>query len=176
MERARTMGRMEPLHPPIVPPDGAVPAGVTPQGKQLYTLKTKRSKSMPKLDAKGKQEYRRHMITGENLYPLRVAEPYVHEELFYLESEGNGNVHKVAWRWPTEEELAHEDRERRIKEVQRTLPEVLVDKGLTADDLLAMLSKKQDDASVAIEKDLEEVEEGDVVTVTTRRTAGKRSK
>ena len=83
--------------------------------------------------------FRKNQMTGETMYPLRAAELYQHEELFYLESEGNGNIRKIQFTWPTAEEQAATERERKINEMSRALPELLVDRGLTLEKLLASL-------------------------------------
>lgn len=131
-----TLKRVEPLHAPIVPPQGAVAAGITPDGRQLYSMTRKRSRSVPKLDANKQEVWRKHATTGEPMYQLRRPEAYSEELLFTIESEGNGNNRMVPFAWPTEEEKAETRRNQAIAEMQGGLARALVDRGFTPEKLL----------------------------------------
>lgn len=163
-----TLAKLQPLHPELVPPQGAQPFGVTADGKhQLYKLVTRRSRSVPKLSVKADallkdaranltgddlaaaealivkehQEFRKHATTGEPMYGLRQPEIYDNTEIFYLESQGNGNVVKVPYKFPTPEELAAVDRARRVEAMKDTMAEALVDAGVTPETLVQRLSQ-----------------------------------
>lgn len=111
--------------------------GVTTDGKQLYKLVTKRSRSKPRLDpVTNEQLYRKNQMTGENMYPLREPEWYDKTEIFYLESEGNANVRKIIYVAPTAEELAAVEREKKIENWQREMAEAAVDAGMSVDDVI----------------------------------------
>ena len=130
--------KIKPLHPEKVPPAGSVPVGLTPDGKQLYRLKRMRSKGVPRIDPEtGERMMRKHAITGEPMYGLN--EPKVFEEnlLFFLESEGNGNIRMQLYTPPTEEQVAAEERTKNIEAMKGHLAEVLVDRGVTPEQLLA---------------------------------------
>lgn len=135
-----TLKRMEPLHAPIIPPQGAVAAGVTPDGRQLYTMTRKRSRSVPKLDANNQEVWRKHQTTGEPMYKLNRAQPYDEIKLFTIESEGNGNNRMVDFAWPTEAEKAEARRLLAIEEMQGGLAAALVDRGFTPEKLIAAIS------------------------------------
>lgn len=160
------LSRMEPQHAKIEPPPGAVAHGVTSDGRQIFRLVTKRARAVPRyentpearelenrLASEGKSEteirramdkagfrlWRKNQNTGEPMYPINKAEVYDLEELFTLESEGNWNVRKIPYRFPTAEELAVQERARQVSAMQEALPALLVDEGFTAEELLAAL-------------------------------------
>lgn len=136
-----TLKRVEPLHAPITPPQGAVAAGVTPDGRQLYSMTRQRSRSVPRLDPVTKQEmWRKHQTTGEPMYQLRRPELYPEELLFTIESEGNGNNRMVPFQWPTEEEKAEQRRKDAIEQMQGGLAAALVDRGFTPEKLIAAIA------------------------------------
>ncbi len=130
--------KIAPLHPDKVPPQGSVMAGTTPWGDQLYRLRRARSKSVPAYDEDGKRMYRRS-LTGDKLYPMNRPELYEEELLFYLHSEGNGNVVMVPWSPPTQEQIDQKKRKETIKEMQEKLAEKLVDSGMSPDEAVARL-------------------------------------
>lgn len=134
--------RVAPLHANLTPPAGAVPAGVTHTGKQLFKLKRTMARSVPRLDEDGKQMFRVNPTTGEALPgmpKLRKPEIYEEEQLFYLESDGHNNVHKVMWTPPSEEELRRAQRRQQVASVKDQLAEILVDEGITPQDLVAAI-------------------------------------
>lgn len=166
MSNTGTLKRIEPLHPPIVPPQGAVPAGITADGqRQLWSLKRPRSRSIPRLTPEGDrlmagvrqrytgedlkfqeslirrehQQQRLHATTGEPMYKLRKGELYEEDLLFTLESQGNGNIEMIHYHRPTEKELADERRRVAIAEMSARLPEILVDRGINLDALASLL-------------------------------------
>lgn len=134
--------RIRSVHANLTPPPGAVPAGVTRTGKQLYALKRKMARSVPRLDEKGQQMFRVNPTTGEALPgmpKLRKPEIYEEEQLFYLESDGHNNVHKVFWTPPSEEELRAAQRRQQVDSVKDQLAEMLVDEGISPQDLVAAI-------------------------------------
>ncbi len=134
--------RVAPLHANLTPPTGAVPAGVTHTGKQLFKLTRTMARSVPRLDEDGKQMFRVNPTTGEALPgmpKLRKPEIYEEEQLFYLESDGHNNVHKVFWTPPSEEDLRAAQRRQEIAGVKDQLAEMLVDEGITPQDLIAAI-------------------------------------
>jgi len=123
---------IEPIEARMKPPVGAVAAGTTPDGRQVYRLTGKRSKSQPKLNDEGDQIWRKHPLTGEPLIPLREPVIYDHEELFILEDQGNGNVEKVPYQPPTDAERAAGERAAKIAAMGGgALGEAMVDAGLS---------------------------------------------
>lgn len=138
---AANLQKIKPLHPQMVPPQGAEAIGVTPDGRQLYKLVTARSRSVLDIDEKtGEQKYRKNQQTGEPLYRMRKPEFYEKTEIFYQESEGNGNVRKIPYTPPTEAELAAAERTRKIAEMRDGLAEAFVDRGLTPAEAVAQLA------------------------------------
>lgn len=131
----QTLRQIKPLHPPLTPPEGAVAAGVTPFGAQLYRLTRRRARAVPDLDEKGEQKWRINRVTGEAAYRLYKPEVYDEHLLFYLHSQGNGNVSMVEWTPPTPEELAAQERERQIKQMMPAVAAAFVDKGITPEQL-----------------------------------------
>lgn len=127
------------LNPELIPPTGAEPAGVTPDGKhQLYRMTRRRAVIQDKVGPDGEKEYRKNTITGEQLWPVRKVNGIEEvEELFYLESEGNGNVRKVRFRPLTNEEQKAIARREAVEAFMRRLAEEAVDRGLTPEEVLA---------------------------------------
>ena len=143
MRSTQTLNRIAPLHPPtILPPAGSIPFGTTPDGKQLYRLVTRRSRSVPDIDpATGQQRWRTNLM-GEKILALRKSEMYDKEEVFWLHSQGNGNVEHIPYYPPTPEELAQAKRAQTVAEMNTALAGALVDAGLTPDKLVEMLRPK----------------------------------
>ena len=145
----RRLTRIKPTHAELIPPLGAVAAGVTPDGKQLYTLTRKRSRPIPRMEIVPgpdgvpieRQVWRKNQMTGEPLYAVFKREDFEETILFYLESQGNNNVEIHPYVPPSAEQLAREDRTRRIAEMREGLAEALVDAGLTPAELLARVAK-----------------------------------
>lgn len=130
-----TLTKLQPLHPEKIAPPEAVMAGTTPDGKQLYREVTRRSRAVPMLDEKGDRVFAKNPMTAEPLYPKNRPEIYNHERLYYLESEGNGNLRKVDYAPPTPEQLAEQARQRRIDEMGGgQLGAALVDAGITPEE------------------------------------------
>lgn len=154
--------KLHQLVTPEVPGPNWQAVGVTPDGKHLWQITTKRSRPVPLFDTspeaqaylaelrqsgksddeitsamrdRGFRQYRRALATGEPIYPLNRPEIYDHTEVFYTEDQGNGNRVKVPYREPTAEEKARLERQAKIDAMRDTLPALLVDRGLTADDL-----------------------------------------
>src|SRR3990167_8652769 len=165
----RVMQKIKPFHPPeaFKPPPGAVAAGVTPDGKQLYRWTVKKDRSVPRLvetpeakereavlRAEGKssaeigrimtdegfRQYRKNQMTGELAYPLNRAERYEEEQLFYIESQGNGNNSLVRYTPPTPAEIAAQYRRQQVERMGGgKLGELLVDEGLSPEDLVSAI-------------------------------------
>jgi hypothetical protein len=53
-----------------------------------------------------RQVWRKHAVTGEPLVAKRRPVVYDETKIFYMESQGNGNVAMVPWKPPSPEELA----------------------------------------------------------------------
>lgn len=167
--------KIEPIHPPMKPPKGAVAAGVTPDGHQLYREHSKRSRSIPDIDEEtGQQRQRRHALTGEPLYGIRKPEPYTLTRLYFLEDQGNGNIVKVDYREPTPEEMAAKVRAREIELMKDTLAATMVDSGLSPSELVRRLTAPVTAAAPApaaapeaetLEEEEEEVEEEELPQV-----------
>jgi len=75
-------------------------------------------------------------MTGEPLLPQNRPELYEQVRVFYLESQGNGNVGLVDYTPPTEAELAEADRQRRIEAVRDEFAAQVVDQGLSVAEIL----------------------------------------
>ena len=135
--------KIPPLHAPLIPPMGSVPAGLTPDGlHQLFKLDRPRSTSEPDKDAEtGQQRYRRHATTGEPMIKVRKPVLYVEHLLFYLESQGNGNNVMVPYVPPTDQELAKAARDRKVAAMKEGLAEALVDAGYQPHEVLAALQQ-----------------------------------
>jgi hypothetical protein len=133
----KVLTKIKPLHPQLIPPNGAEVFGVTPDGKQLYRLVHPMARSVPDIDPEtGEQAWRRHGVTNEPLVAKRKPEIYENVRVFYLESEGNGNVRMIPWAPPSPKELADAARRLRLVEVQEELVEGLVDSGISPAQLL----------------------------------------
>jgi len=138
-----TFSRIQKINPELIPPAGSVPFGVTPSGRQLYRLATPRSRAVPDIDpVTGQQRWRKNQMTGEPLYALNRPQSYEQVRIFYLESQGNGNVVLIPWAPPSAEELARAQKAQRVAEMQEKLAEALVDSGMEPVDLLASLKAK----------------------------------
>ena len=138
----RTLAKIKKLNPELKPPTGSVVFGVTSDGKQLYRLVQKRSRAVPLIDTKtGEQRFRKNQMTGEPMYGLNKPELYEHERIFYLESEGNGNINIVDYQAPTAEELAKTARRQRVEDMRERLAEALVDADVDPRDLVASLQQ-----------------------------------
>lgn len=152
---------IEPLHAPLLPPDGAVPEGATTEGYPLFRLTQKRSRSVPDLDDEGVRRWALHPQNGQPLYPLNKPEIYKHTQLFFLESDGQGNVNHVQYAHPTEEELAAEQRTKDVAAMKDTLAEALVDGGIAAADIVTALAARgtaepEEEAPEAVEAEATE--------------------
>lgn len=155
---AHGLKKIEPLHAQLIPPQGAEPAGVTDDGKhQLYKLKRKMARGVPRMDpATGERMWRKHGVTGEPLYPLSRPEIYEEELLFYLESDGQGNVVMVDYSFPTPEELAERERRKQVDRMVPALAEALVDEGVTPENVIDALrgifAPRGDEPGVVLEE------------------------
>jgi len=160
--------KIKPLHPELVPPRDAVVIGQTPDGKTLYREVVKRSRAVPAFTelqcpvcqgepaedlcgrcggkgiVAGPRLYRKNPVTGENLVPVNKPEPYDQVQVYFLESQGNGNVGKVFYTPPSAEEIAEAQRQRKIAEMQTKFAEVLVDQGYTPDKILEALQGRSE--------------------------------
>lgn len=149
---SHVLTKIRPIHFALTPPTNAVPWGVTPDGKhQLYRMVLKRSRSVPDIDPKtGESKYRKNIMTGEPLIQLRKSEVYDEERIFWLESQGNGNVVQVPYNPPTDAELAKAARDEKIKAMQDKLAAALVDSDVDPSALLQSLKGKTETATDAV--------------------------
>jgi hypothetical protein len=85
------------------------------------------------------QEYRKNQMTGEKMHPIRRAELYDDKRMFYLESQGNGNVSVIDWAPPSAEQVADAERRQKIAEMKDALAERLVERGFSVDDVIDRL-------------------------------------
>ena len=172
MARGAVLQRIKPLHPEMIPPPGSVPAGVTEEKKQLFRLITKRSRAVPRyvdtpeararekelkaegkttkevceiMTAEGLRLYMKNQTTGQNAYPMNRSELYDLDELFFLVSEGNGNIRKQSYYPPTAEELAETRRTEKIKEWADKLAARMVDADVSPDQLVQALFERDRD-------------------------------
>ena len=114
--------------------------GLTPDGHQLFEETTKRSRAIPDIDPiTGERRYKLHPTTGEPLYPKNKPQLYDNVRVFYLESEGNGNIIKIDWTEPTADEIAAVQREKGIKELIPKLSETLYDADINLADLVSAM-------------------------------------
>jgi hypothetical protein len=137
-----TLQPTKPIRADLIPPLGAKAAGITPDGRQIYTMTTTRSRSEPKIDPEtGEQMWRKNPLNAEPLVPLRKPVVFQHEEMFTLVDQMNGNVEKMPFRFPTEAELKAAERAQKVTAMGGgALAEALVDRGLSVDDVIARLA------------------------------------
>lgn len=109
-------------------------------------------------EVQGPRKQRLHPVTGEPLLDKNKAEHYIHERLFYVESDGQGNQYKVDWSPATEEEIAAAERAKKIREVIPAVAGALVDSGLSPDEIAARLSGSSEPPRRPAEEDGEEAE------------------
>lgn len=137
--------RIKKLHPDFRPDPSWQRCGMTPSGHQLFTSTEKRSRAIPDYDPEtGERRKMLHPTTAQPLYPLNKAEHYTMVRTFYLHSEGNGNIIKVDWSEPTEEEIAAALREEKIEDMVPNLAGSLVDLDMSPEDFtkaLAMIAR-----------------------------------
>lgn len=153
-----TLSQSPRIHPELKPPEGAVPAGVTHDGKHnLY----KRTRPMvvdkvPLLDEDGKRVTRKNRLTGEDI--ILRNKPVVEEvtDMFYLVDQGNGQIEMMPYTPPTPEELAAKAREEKIDQTSRQLSEALVDQDVDVADLIGAIKGRK--APPEAEKDASEGE------------------
>lgn len=173
---------IKPLHPRRIIPRGAKAHGITEDGKQIYKLVTPRSKSEPLLDYEGNQEikaiealdlpaaekerqiavvkkerqiWEKNPLTGVPLYPRRQPVHYELEEIFIMESDGQGNDLKVLYEPLTPEQIAAEKRDVAMKSAVGDLAGALVDSGMTAQEFVA--GRIEPTAKQVLEAEVEEL-------------------
>lgn len=137
---AQTLSRIQPLHAELKPPRGAEPTGQVAHGQYpLYRMTRKMVVDKEVLRDDDGNEMWKTNPQGEKLY--RMYRPIIGEEelLFYLQSDGQGNVVMVDYTPPTAEQIAAEQREQNVERAQRELAEALVDEGMTASELIAAI-------------------------------------
>lgn len=156
--------RIKPMHGPIVPQENWRMAGMTPDGRQLFTEHFRMNKAVPDYEGMtteeilkameikdpvarakvldpSKRRWRKHPLNAEPLVPMNRRRDVDVERTFYVISQGNFNCEKQFYTPPTEAEIQAAQREGRIESVLRKLAEGLVDKGshLTDDQLVARM-------------------------------------
>ena len=147
------------IHPQLIPPQGAVQRGTTPDGKQLWYQEIPMSRSVPDIipgtetpdNPKGEQRYKMN-LAGEKVYPLFKAERYIWKRLYFLESEGNGQVNMVPYVPLTKEQIAAEERRKKIVAMKDSMAEAFVDAGVLPDNLLATLRAAQTQVPVKVDE------------------------
>lgn len=165
---ARGLSRIRQFHGPVVPESQWERAGTTPNGRQLYIERTSRSRAVPDYEdavcdacegskktkngkfecpkcsgtgiVVGKRRYAKNPLTGEPLYPKNKPEFYIHERMFFIESDGQGNQYKVDWAPPTPEQIAADAHTRAVAEMLPKLAGALVDTGLGMDEIVERLT------------------------------------
>jgi len=137
-----TLQQIEKVHPTLKGPDGGVPLGITtPDGKPLWKVVRKRSRSVPELDKNGEQVWKKHATTGEQILKKRKPEFYDEVLIGYEESEGNGNAIFVQWSPPTAEEIKAKERADKIAALGGgRLAELMVDRGVSPEALMDSLA------------------------------------
>ncbi len=149
--RGEVLTSIQKFHPPLVPPNGAVVAGVTPDGQQLYRRSTKRSGSKPRIDPKsitvenpeGEQLWKKQPVTGEPLYKMREVTFWTEERLFFLHSIGNGNVEMVDYVPPDPAEIDRAQRRQDAQSRLQELTEAMVDQDMSAAELIAYIQTQR---------------------------------
>lgn len=140
-----TLERIKPLHPDFTPDPSWEMVGMTPSGNQLFRSTTPMVRAIPDIDPKTEERrHRLHPTTAEPLYAMNKAEHFDQIRTFYLISEGNGNIIKVDYTVPTDEELAALKRGEAIETMVPELAGQLVDMDMTALEFgqaLKMISK-----------------------------------
>ncbi len=154
---------LKPLHGPFVPDPSWVQTGFTTHvpPRTLWLAKTERNRPVPlyhqldcpdcnglspvteepciRCDMTGKVQgdrvWKLHPLTKEPIYKMNKPEFYIHERLFYMESDGLGQQVAIDWRPPSEEEIAAKARGQAVDRMVPQLSEVLVDSGLSASDI-----------------------------------------
>ena len=135
-----TLSKIKPIRSDLIPPEGSVAAGTTPDGRQLYRRVKKVVVKGPKLDKDGNRVWKKNPLNAEPLLPVNTVEEIRDEdELFILVDQLNGNVEKVPYRHPTPEELAYERRKLMVASAKDELAEAIVDAGLTPKEAIARL-------------------------------------
>ena len=163
---ARGMTRIEQMHGPVVPESGWERAGTTPEGRQLYIERTPRSRAVPDYEdavcevcdgakkvkgndcpacngtgmTEGKRRYAKNPQTGEPLYPKNKPEFYIHERMFFIDSDGQGNQIKIDWAPPTPEQIAANEHAKAVAGMIPRLAGALVDSGLDMDEIIDRLT------------------------------------
>jgi hypothetical protein len=156
----RTLSRIAPVHGPVVAEEGWELVGMNPQGKQLYVERTPRSRAVPAFEVndcvdcdgpqcercdgagqtKGKRIYVKNPMTGEPLYPKNEPEFYIHERMFFMDSDGAGNQIKINWSPPTKEQLAADQHARDVADMLPKLASALVNAGLDPEEAAKRLT------------------------------------
>lgn len=131
--------KIKPFHPEKIKPPKAQVVGVTPDGRQLFREVTLRTRTVEQTDEAGNPVYRRNPLSGEALHKLRRPINYKRERLFFLESEGNGNIRRVDYRMPTEDEIREAERKKKLEKVIPRLAEALLDKDVDPEDFVARI-------------------------------------
>jgi hypothetical protein len=146
----RTLQKIKPLHPELVAPKGAKLVGMTPDGRQIWEEIRKVAITEWVVDADGKQEYKKNIMTGEPLIPVRKVRSIVDKVMTYtLESEGNGNLRRVDWIPPSPEELERSRHAKAVTDMQVAIAEALVNAKVGPDELLRFLGVETGNAAPA---------------------------
>lgn len=153
----RTLNPIPKFDGPMIPDPKWERVGADPVGRQLYRERQKRSRAVPLFDEEtGERVHQKHQNTGQKLYPMNRPELFTLERVFYLESEGNGNVRKVPYTPPTPEEIAAAERKGKIESMKERVAEVFVDADISPEDLLEFLRSRPYTPQSEIEEEQEE--------------------
>ena len=88
----------------------------------------------------GRRRYAKNPLTAEPLYPKNKAEHYIHERMFFIDSDGQGNQFKIDWAPPTPEQVAADVHTREVAAMVPRLAGALVDSGLDLEEIVKRLT------------------------------------
>jgi hypothetical protein len=170
-----TLRKIQKFDGPTVPDPKWKRVGTTPWGQQLYHETQRRARAVPVYDDDGNRVFTKSP-SGVELVPKNKPEFFEYERLFYLVSEGNGNVRRQLYSPPTAEEIAEAERTGKIAEMKDSLAAAFVDAGMTPEKMIEAFLRRPIEpnaedvnapvapAAPAVEGDLDD--DGDVTSPT----------
>lgn len=142
----RALQKIKPILVDVIPPtnsDGTdvVQVGRTPKGLPIYQQTIVRaSAAKPKLDPKTKEQvWVRHPTTGEPLYRRWTKTAESRTRFIVPNQQGNGNLSWDEWIPATKEQIALEERAKKIEAMKDGLAAALVDGGITIEQFLGQV-------------------------------------